>query len=93
MVKSSVQIEITLLTAIMSSVIALACFAAGRLVTAKKAGEQDGEIKADIRYIKKLAEDSLLEQRRISETVSCLGERVTRLEENICTNKCPYKKG
>lgn len=45
-------------------------------------GNEKGNIKTDIQYIKRLMEDVLLEQRRINDTLGSHSERITRVEES-----------
>lgn len=45
-------------------------------------GGHDGELKADIEYIKRRSDDLLLEQKDTNKTLSNLSERVTRVEES-----------
>jgi hypothetical protein len=48
----NVNVEITLLIAVLGCAVSVAGFLLGRTTAAKNAGIADGELKADIRYIK-----------------------------------------
>jgi len=45
-------------------------------------GSKDGELHADIQYIKRRSDDMLLEQKETNKTLDNLSERVTRVEES-----------
>lgn len=48
----------------------------------KSDGQKNGELKADIEYIKRRSDDTLLELKDISKTQSAHAERLTRVEES-----------
>ncbi|MDI9412909.1 MAG: hypothetical protein QM401_04985 [Bacillota bacterium] len=45
-------------------------------------GGQDGGLRADIEYIKRRTDDTLIEQKETNKSLSKLSERVTRVEES-----------
>lgn len=48
----------------------------------KSDGQNDGELRSDIQYIKRRTDDVLLEQRDTNKSLNALSERVTRVEES-----------
>lgn len=48
----------------------------------KDEGEESGNLKADMSYIRRRVDDILLEQRDTNKAVNALAERVTRVEES-----------
>lgn len=77
------NIEITLLISLAGLVLAYLGYRKGTTDAARESGESDGTMKADIKYIKRLNEDILLEQRDTKKVMNKLAERVTRNEESI----------
>lgn len=49
---------------------------------AKNEGHDDGEMRSDIRYIRRTVEDIRVDQRATDKAVVALAERVTRTEES-----------
>lgn len=62
--------------------ITIATFFITRHKDAKKEGQDDGALKADIAYIKRRVDDVLLEQRETNKTLDAHAERITRVEES-----------
>lgn len=48
----------------------------------KKESEDEGSLKSDMQYIKRRADDTLLELRSVNTTLSTHSERITRVEES-----------
>lgn len=67
---------------IVTAGLTIASFFIARSAEAKKKGHDDGELKADISYVKRRVDDILLEQREINKMLDAHGERITRLEES-----------
>lgn len=50
------QIELTVLVAMIGCCVSVAAFLVGRTTAAKSSGKEDGEMKADVKYIKSSVE-------------------------------------
>lgn len=52
-------------------------------------GKRDGALRTDIEYIKRRADETLLEQKDTNKAISAMNERLTRVEES---NKSAHKR-
>lgn len=77
------NIELTALVSIASLALAYLGYHKGVIDTTKDKGKSNGRIEADIQYIKRLTEDSVIEQRATRELIDDLMIRVTRTEESV----------
>lgn len=67
---------------ILTAALTIASFFIARSSDAKRKGQDDGELKTDISYIKRRVDDIILEQRETNKTLDLHGERITRVEES-----------
>jgi len=68
---------------IVATALTIASFFIARAAETRKRGQDDGELKADISYIKRRVDDIVLEQRETTKTLDIHGERITRVEESV----------
>ena len=67
---------------LIATLCSVAGFFLGRKKEVKQEGNNEGEMKADMEYLKRRSDDTLLEVKDINKSISNLSERVTRVEES-----------
>lgn len=76
-------IEITVLIAVIGCALSVGTFFVGRLTAARNYGEADGELKADVKYIKSSVDKQEKKLDKMTENYSDLEGEIRELKERL----------
>ena len=76
-------IEITVLIAVIGCALSVGTFFVGRLTAARNTGEADGELKADVKYIKSSVDKQEKKLDKMTENYSDLEGEIRELKERL----------
>ena len=76
-------IELSVLIAVLGFALSVGTFFIGRVTSAKKSGQQDGEMQANVRHIKDTVDKQDKKLNDIAENYSDLKDEIAKLKERL----------